>query len=92
MAFPCCLLVAYIPLNDTSQSDRQFREIGDVQKGITVYTLNVLLISSNGRRNEQKPLALILMLDTTQILLCSSASVSSFALLHGQGDLITTKS
>ena len=41
--------------------------------GIAVDALDVLLVGPNGRRNEENPFALVLMLDPAQILLCCGA-------------------
>ena len=76
MAFPCCLLVANIPLNDTSQSDRQFREIGDVQKGIAVNAFYGFLVLPNGGGHQVNALAPVLLMDAPQVFLRGGAVVA----------------
>ena len=67
---------ADIPLDDTGQFDRQLVQIGDVQKGITIDPLDVVLVGADGRCHEQDALTLILLLDATQVFLCGGAVVA----------------
>ena len=60
-----------MPLNHIGQFRRQLIQIGDIQKGIPVNPFNILLVTANSCRNKQNTFSLILLFNTSKILLCS---------------------
>ena len=88
-------LYADEPLDDASQLDRQFVQVGDIQEGIPIDTLNVFLVAANSGGNKQDALAPVLLLDAPQVFLGCGAEIAVISGLavgdrHQQLDILRT--
>ena len=77
----CACLYPYVPLDQGGQLDGQLIQIGDIQKGITVYAFDAGLVVADGGGCEKNLFAGVFLLDAAKVFLGRGSVVAGIGWL-----------